>query len=99
MTKGMAATDPETRARVTAAGGRARAEAMTAEQRASVAGAAGAAGHRPVALARRIVKAWPNLTEAERDELRGVLAVVWEESPEMEPSPLGGHQATLSIRA
>lgn len=68
--------DSDTRARVTAAGGRARAEALTPEARAASASKAARAAHSPAALARRIVKAWPDLSRAERAEVRDILRSV-----------------------
>lgn len=63
----------DTRKAVTSAGGRGRAAAMTAQERAASARQAGRAGHSPAALARRIVKAWPDLTDTERAEVLGIL--------------------------
>lgn len=48
---------------------------MTAEERSASARQAGRAGHSPGALARRIVKAWPDLTDAERAEVLGILTI------------------------
>lgn len=73
MAKGMQAADEATRSRVARSGGEGRAAAMTAGERAASAGAAGAAGHRPAALARRIVKAWSDLSDADRAEVIGIL--------------------------
>jgi len=55
------------------AAGQARAASMTADERAESARNAANAAHRPAALARRIVKAWPALSRAERAELREIL--------------------------
>lgn len=66
---------PDTRKAVTTAGGYGRAAAMTAEERSASARQAGRAGHSPGALARRIVKAWPDLTDAERAEVLGILTI------------------------
>jgi hypothetical protein len=65
--------DSETRQRVTSAGGRGRALALTPEERAESARTAANSAHRPANLARRIVKAWPSLSRAERAEVREVL--------------------------
>lgn len=65
--------DPGTRARVTSSGGHARAAALTADARASVARTGGQAAHTPASLARRIVKAWPDLDDTERAEVLGIL--------------------------
>lgn len=68
--------DPATRQRVTSAGGQGRAAALTPEQRAAIASAGAAASRSPAALARRIVKAWPDLSRAERAEVREILAPI-----------------------
>jgi hypothetical protein len=73
MARGMQSADVQTRARVASSGGRGRAAALTADERASGAAAAGRAGHAPAAMARRIVKAWPTLSDEERGEVLGVL--------------------------
>lgn len=73
MPKGMQSADADTRARVARAGGAGRAAAMTAEQRSESARTAVRAAHRPAALARRIVKAWPDLDPEERAEVLGIL--------------------------
>ena len=65
---------PETRKAVTSAGGHGRAAALTGEERAAVARSGGRASHTPASLARRIVKAWPGLSRAERNEVRAILA-------------------------
>jgi hypothetical protein len=72
----MAANDPGVRKAVAAAGGRARA-AKASPQALAAAGRAGAAGlHAPATLARRIVKAWPGLSQTERNEIRRILAAI-----------------------
>lgn len=68
--------DPETRQRVTSAGGHARAEALSPERRSEIGRSAAAAINSPAALARRIIKAWPSLSRAERAEVRGILAPI-----------------------
>lgn len=65
---------PETRKAVTSAGGRRRAEALSASQRATIAAQGARAVNSPAGLARRIVKAWPVLSEDERAEVRAILA-------------------------
>lgn len=65
--------DKDTRARVTSAGGHGRARALTPDQRTASASSAARAAHSPAALARRIVKAWPDLSPAERAEVRAIL--------------------------
>lgn len=65
---------PETRKAVTSAGGRGRAEALSASERAAIASQGARAANSPVGLARRIVKAWPGLNEEERVEVREILA-------------------------
>lgn len=64
---------PETRKAVTTLGGHARAAALTADQRSDIARTASAASKKPAALARSIVKAWPELDEAERAEVKNIL--------------------------
>lgn len=72
----MAANDPDVRKAVAAAGGRARAAKATPEALAAT-GRAGAAGlHDPATKARQIVKAWPGLSQAKRNEIRRILAAV-----------------------
>lgn len=66
------------RARVTSAGGQARAAALTAEERAAIARQGAAHTNAPAALARRIVKAWPTL---DADEQAEVIAVLTEALP------------------
>jgi hypothetical protein len=63
----------EDRARVTALGGRARGP-LAADTQAAISRAGAAAVNSPAGLARRIVKAWPGLSEQERAEVRGILA-------------------------
>lgn len=65
--------DRATRQAVTSAGGRARAAAMSADERAAVAAAGARAVNSPAGLARRIVKAWPSLSASERAEVRAIL--------------------------
>lgn len=64
---------PEKRRAVTSAGGRARTAALTPEQAAELGRNGAAAVNSAVGLARRIVKAWPTLTRAERAEVRAIL--------------------------
>lgn len=73
--------DGATRARVTRTGGQARAAALSPDERAASASAAGRAGHAPAALARRIVKAWPALAADERAEVRAILLEVTAAAP------------------
>ncbi len=56
------------------AGGHGRAAALTDTQRTESARRAATAAHRAEALARRIVKAWPTLSDTERDTVRAILA-------------------------
>jgi hypothetical protein len=56
------------------AGGHGRATSLTDTQRTESARKAATAAHRPEALARRIVKAWPMLSDAERGLVRAILA-------------------------
>jgi len=65
--------DPDTRRRVTAAGGHGRAASLTAQERAASASTAAKAAHSPAALARRVARAWPELSRAERAEVRAIL--------------------------
>jgi len=65
--------DPDTRRRVTAAGGHGRAASLTEEERTASASTAARAAHRPAALARRIAKAWRETDRAERAEVREIL--------------------------
>lgn len=67
---------PETRKAVTTLGGHARAAALTAGRRSDIARQANAASKSPAALARGIVKAWPQLDEAERAEVQMILREV-----------------------
>lgn len=73
MAKGMQVADAPTRARVASSGGVGRARALTTDERADSARIAALASHRPAALARRIVKAWPDLSDEERAEVLGIL--------------------------
>ena len=66
--------DPETRERVTSAGGKARAAKLTPEQRSESARRAVASVNSPAGRARSIVRAWPSLSRAERAEVREILA-------------------------
>jgi hypothetical protein len=72
----MQSADDATRTRVARAGGDGRAAALTPAERSASAAQAGAAGHRPAALARRIVKAWPDLVAEERAEVLAVLRII-----------------------
>lgn len=54
-------------------GGNTRAVALTPAERADIAREGAAAVNRPAGLARRIVKRWPTLPPAERDEVRRIL--------------------------
>jgi hypothetical protein len=74
MTDRMTTVDAETRQAVAAAGGRGRAEALTAAQRSEIARAGARAANSPAGRARSIVKAWAALTRAERAEIREILA-------------------------
>ena len=65
--------DPETRKRVTRAGAAARNAAMTAEERSEAARRAVAAANSPAGRARSIVRRWPELSRAERAEVRAIL--------------------------
>lgn len=69
----MAAADAATRARVAKAGGDGRAAAMSEQEREASARTAANAAHRPATLARRIVRAWPDLSAEERAEVIGIL--------------------------
>jgi len=64
---------PETRKAVTTLGGHARAEALSPDRRSDIARTANAASKSPAALARGIVKAWPELDETERAEVKTIL--------------------------
>jgi hypothetical protein len=66
-----------------AAGGNARAAKLAPDRRATIARSGAAAVNSPAALARRIVRAWPLLTRAERTEVRAILAAV---APRSRPS-------------
>jgi hypothetical protein len=65
--------DKQTRTRVAAAGGHGRAAALTGDQRSAISATGARAMHTPTALARRIVKYWPDLSDAERAEVIGIL--------------------------
>lgn len=65
---------PMTRQERASAGGHGRAATLTDTQRTESASRAAAAAHRPEVLARRIVKAWPTLSDAERGLVRAILA-------------------------
>lgn len=71
--RGMASADTATRARVASSGGIGRADALSADERVTLAQRAALAAHTPAALARRIVKRWPTLPPRERDEVRRIL--------------------------
>lgn len=60
--------------RLAPAGGRARAAAMSAEERAKMTRAGAAAINSPAGLARRIIKAWPSLSDEQRAEVDEILA-------------------------
>lgn len=64
----------ETRAAVAAAGGTARAEALTPEQRSEIARAGAAKTNSPVGRATSIRRAWPTMKPAERREVAATLA-------------------------
>ena len=66
--------DAETRQAVTSAGGHARAEALSAEERSEIARAGALAANSPAGRARSIVKAWPDMSRAARAEVREILA-------------------------
>lgn len=85
--KGLKKADGETRERVARAGGQASAAAMTAERRADRARTAAAAAHQPAALARRIVKAWPELDKDERAEVISILALLNRHRPSDADAP------------
>lgn len=73
---GMASYDKDVRTAAARAGGLARiAKGDPAELLATRRAAAAAINH-PAALARRIVKAWPTLSRAERAEVRAILAAI-----------------------
>lgn len=71
--RGMGSADPETRTRVGKAGGAGRAAALTAAERAASARAAARVANAPPALARRIVRAWPDLSAEDQAEVIGIL--------------------------
>src|SRR5689334_11188185 len=89
--------DPDTRRRVTSAGGHGRAVKLTPEQRAASAAAAARAMHSPASLANRIVRAWPDLSRAERAEVRQILATIMQ--GEARPRTLGSLLTALVIIA
>lgn len=70
--------DPETRARVSAAGGRARQVGLRQDPhgRAAFAAAGGRAVNSPVGLALRLARAWPALGVEERAAVREALGSV-----------------------
>lgn len=70
----MAAKDPAKRAQIAATAGRARVANGDPADVARVARAGAAAVNSPAGLARRIVKAWPAMSRAERAEVDGILA-------------------------
>jgi hypothetical protein len=63
----------ETRARVTSAGGLARAATMTEAEHQALGRAGAAAIHSGLGIARRLVKKWADLDEAERAAVLAVL--------------------------
>lgn len=64
---------PETRRAVTSAGGRARIDKADPDEMLRTRQAAARATNSPVALARRIVKAWPTLDRTDQLEVLAVL--------------------------
>ena len=62
-----------TRRAVTSAGGRARAAKVAPAEQFAARGRGGSAANKPASLARRIAKQWPDLTRAERAEVREIL--------------------------
>lgn len=72
----MAASDPRVRKTVASSGGRARMAAADPDELRRTRQAAAAAVNSPAALARRIVKAWPELGRAEKSEVREILAAI-----------------------
>lgn len=65
--------DPETRQRVTRAGAAALNASLTPEQRSESARRAVAHANSPAGRARSIVRRWPELSRAERAEVRKIL--------------------------
>lgn len=63
---------PATRAKVTSAGGRARAE-LPAARLSRINSAGGKAINSPVGLAKRLVKKWPDLGDDERADVLDIL--------------------------
>jgi len=72
----MAAHDPEKRREVAASGARARNATADPVEAFAARGAGGKAANSPASLARRIVKKWPEMTRAERAEVRAILAEI-----------------------
>ncbi len=66
----------ENRKAASARGGKKRWTDADPDEVAATRRLAAAATNAPVALARRIVKAWPGLTRAERAEVREILAAI-----------------------
>jgi acyl-CoA reductase-like NAD-dependent aldehyde dehydrogenase len=70
----MAANDPDVRSGVARQGGLARVAKADPEEIARARRSGAAATNSAVALARRIVKAWPTLSRTQRAEVRDILA-------------------------
>lgn len=70
----MAAKDPAQRTRSAAVAGRARVAQADPAEITAARRAGAAAVNSPAALARRIVRKWPELSRAERAEVRAILA-------------------------
>jgi hypothetical protein len=64
---------PLTRTERATRAGQASAASRTPDERAETARAGAAAAHRPAVLARRIARAWENLTTDEQREVREIL--------------------------
>lgn len=80
---------PETRARVSAAGGAARVAGLDAAGRSRLAAAGAAAVNSPLGRARSIARAWDGLDEATRGQLRDVLLPLLVEDGGLERVELG----------
>lgn len=72
----MASNDPGVRKTVASLGGRARVANADPDELTATRRAAAAAANSPAARARSIVKAWPGLSQSERNEVRRILAAV-----------------------
>lgn len=72
----MAANDPHVRVDVARLGGLARVANADPAELTQARRAGAAAVNSPAALARRIVKAWPELDRAGRAEVRAILAAI-----------------------